>query len=468
MKEERALEAYIGIDISQDKLNASLFFLRAEDSFTTTTAELEQWIASNGIVFGIDIAVLDQIAKNPKPFFYNKTVIAKGQSPQDGSNGSIKYIYDMDDHQLKPAELEDGKVDLKEVIQLRNVRRGQLIAEKIPAEAARHGNAVTGEVLFGKDGKEARFKVGKNVVVGPDETSLYAAIDGMITKTDRDKINVFPVYEVNGDVDYNTGNIDFVGTVVVRGNVLTGFRIKASGDIRIIGGVEGAELESEGSIEITGGILAGHKGHILAGKNIKSSFIQEGNVFAAEDIIVSQSIMHSNVRAGHNVLCAGAKGLLVGGTVQAGEKVSARTIGNTMSTATTIEVGVKPELRAQLNELRSHLKTLTENLDKTEKALVLLDQLAAAGQLSSDKLAMRIKLTATKRQAADEQTSVKEQIFAIERTLDDTDRARVDAVNTVYGGTKIVIGRYTRFVKETVQRVSFRYSEGDIVMTPYY
>ena len=46
---------------------------------------------------------------------------------------------------------------------------------------------------------------------------MYAAIDGLVTKTDKDKLNVFPVYEVNGDVDYNIGNIDFVGTVVIRG-----------------------------------------------------------------------------------------------------------------------------------------------------------------------------------------------------------------------------------------------------------
>ena len=71
---------------------------------------------------------------------------------------------------------------------------------------------------------------------------MYAAIDGLVTKTEKEKLNVFPVYEVNGDVDYNIGNIDFVGTVVIRGNILTGFRVKASGDIRVTGGIEGAEV----------------------------------------------------------------------------------------------------------------------------------------------------------------------------------------------------------------------------------
>ena len=46
---------------------------------------------------------------------------------------------------------------------------------------------------------------------------MYAALDGLLTKTEKGKINVFPVYEINGDVDYSIGNIDFVGTVVIRG-----------------------------------------------------------------------------------------------------------------------------------------------------------------------------------------------------------------------------------------------------------
>lgn len=155
--------------------------------------------------------------------------------------------------------------------------------------------------------------------------------------------------------------------------------------------MEGAELISGGSIEITGGIIGYNKGLVNAGKNVKVSFIQDGNVVAGEDVIVSQSIMHSNIRAGRDVLCNGAKGLIVGGIVQAGDKVVARTIGNTMSTATAVEVGVVPELRNEINELRQELRQLLENEDKTNKALYLLNQLANNGQLSPDKVALRVK-----------------------------------------------------------------------------
>lgn len=465
--DNQQIESYLRIQTSADKLSAFLTFNRMTDEFQCNGEELERYVRSKGVVHGLRTDVLDQIGVNPLAYYKEQTLIAQGQSPAPGKDGYIKLAYDMEKRDHKPAELQDGKVDFKEVVQLKNVKRGQLIAERFEPQPGPLGKTVTGEELPPKLGKQVRFKVGKNVVLNGEQTAMYSAIDGLITLTDKDKINVFPVYEVNGDVDYSVGNIDFVGTVVIRGNVLSGFRVKASGDIRVVGGVEGAELESEASIEITGGILGSNKGYVKAAINVRSSFIQEGNVIAGEDVLVSQSIMHSNVKAGRSVICSGAKGLIVGGSVQAGDLVSARNIGNSMSTATTIEVGVKPEFRTELLELRVKLKQAMENLDKTDKALTILDQLAAAGQLSPDKMALRVKLTAIKRQTLTDNEQAKERILEIERTLEDTDRSKIDVVNTVFGGTKIVIGRYTKFMKDSAQRISFRYSEGDIVLVPY-
>lgn len=463
MTQELTLDSYLGIDISADKLAAALFFVRGVEGFSCTYEQLLQFVRNNGVVYGIQDEILLAIMHNPSAYAGRQTVFATGTPPQNGEDGQITLAFKSAEAVPRLMEQEDGKVDFREVSRIVNVVRGQLIAQKSRPTDATQGRAVTGEVLFGKNGKPARFKVGKNVVVNQEETAMYAAIDGLVSMTDRDRINVFPVYEVNGDVDYNIGNINFVGNVVIRGNVLTGFQVKAAGDIRVIGGVEGAELEAEGSIEITGGIVAGNKGYVKAGKNLRCSFIQDGQAFAAEDILVSLSIMHSNLRAGRNIICGGAKGLLVGGVVQAGELVQARTIGNSMSTATTIEVGVHPEQRSRLTDLRKQARANAESLDKAEKALAILDQMAAAGQLTPDRMAMRIKLAATKRQSGEQLIIVKEEILAIEKVLDDTGKARVEVGGTLYGGTKIVIGRYTRFIKEPYRRTAFHYHDGEIV-----
>ncbi|WP_255570070.1 DUF342 domain-containing protein [Cohnella sp. CFH 77786] len=466
--ETTQLQDLLQVTVSDDKMQAYLIFRRVEGEVNLTPEELTTFLASQGVKFGVQQDLLRLIAQRPQDFFFSQNAVALGIPPVNGIDGSIRILYDLEDSgNNRPSEREDGSVDFRQVGQLANVKAGQLIAERVPPIPGQPGKAVTGDDVPCKEGKEVMFKIGKNVVVNPEKTAMYAAIDGLVTKTEKEKLNVFPVYEVNGDVDYNIGNIDFVGTVVVRGNILTGFRVKASGDIRVTGGIEGAEVESEGSIDISGGIIGSNKGYVKAGRNVKCSFILDGNVLAGEDIMVSQSIMHSNIRAGRNVECIGAKGLLVGGLVQAGEKVTARVIGNTMSTATIIEVGVKPELRQELLDLRQQLRALAESLDKTEKALSLLDQMAAVGTLAPDKLALRVKLGATKKQAAEEMRLAKERVLEIEKTLEDATASRVDVTHTIYGGTKIVVGRYTRFVKDSVQRVSFRFMDGDIAMVPF-
>jgi uncharacterized protein len=466
--ESQPLVESMQVTLSEDKMQAYLVFKRVEGDFKLTTRELEQYLLSQGINNGLQADTLYLIAQRPQDFFFTQNIVAVGTPPQQGIDGYVKVLYgDSNDQSLRPKEREDGSVDYKDVKQLANVKAGQLIAERVPPKPGKAGKAVTGEDILPKEGKEANFKIGKNVVVNPEKIALYAAIDGLVTKTDKEKLNVFPVYEVNGDVDYKIGNIDFVGTVVIRGNILTGFRVKAAGDIRVTGGIEGAEVESDGSIEISGGIIGSNKGFVKAGCNIRCSFILDGNAYAGEHVEVAQSIMHSNVRAGLSVKCAGAKGLIVGGLIQAGERVTARMIGNSMSTATVIEVGVRPELRLELNELKGVIRQLVENTDKSDKVLKMLDQLASSGQLPPDKLALRSKMTSNKRQTLEELNTAKERVLEIEKTLEDASKARVDAVHTLWGGTKIVIGRYTRFVKEGTQRVSFRFSDGDIIMVPF-
>lgn len=466
--DNRHLDSYLRIQISADKLSAFLTINRITDEFQCTVSDLENFLRSKGVVHGLRIDMLEQICKNPLAFMNEQNQVAEGDNPKPGKDGSVRYLFDMDDNELKPTEGQDGKVDLKEVNKLKNIKRGQLIAELVEPLPGPTGTMVSGEVIPPKFGKRARFKIGKNVVMNGEQNALYAAIDGMITLTDKGKINVFPVYEVNGDVDYSVGNIDFVGTVVIRGNVLNGFRVRASGDIRVVGGVEGAELESEGSIEISSGIMAGNKGYVKAGRNVKSSFIQDGIVYAGEDVIVSQSIMHSTVKAGNNVICSGAKGLIVGGMIQAGEQVTVRTLGNAMSTATAVEVGVNPQLREELQTLRTTIKQSRESIEKTEKALTLLDQLAAAGQLSEERLEMRAKLNATKRQTITLIDESKTRMMEIEKLLEDTDRSKVNVSGTVFGGTKVVIGRYTKFMKDSAQRISFRLMDGDIALIPFH
>jgi len=460
-------ESSINLEFSSDKLVAFLSMKTIYDDEKYAPEELESFIRKNGIVHGLLHDHIRLICKEPIQYMNRKIEVAKGQPAGKGIDGSVVFV-DVEEKQRDSDTSDSEVIDFKQVTKLDNVKRGQLIARLNPPQAGAAGLTVTGETVPGVMGKPARFKVGKNVVVNGEGDLMYSAIDGLISLTDKDKINVFPVFEVKGDVDYRVGNIDFVGTVVIRGNVLTGFKVNAAGDIRVIGGVEGADLSSGGSIEITGGIMASGKGQIAATQNIKCSFIQDAHITAGGDVHVTQSILHSMVKAGQKVICDSSKGLIVGGVIQAGDGVSAKTIGNAMSTATTIEVGVHPEHREEQVNIRASIKEQTENLDRTEKALVILDQLAASGKLTPDRLAMRQKLIHTKNQTVVLVNDLKERMLQIEKQLENSESATVAIKNQVFGGVKIVIGRYTRYIKDSTSSIVFKYEDGEIVMVPYY
>ncbi|WP_010269497.1 FapA family protein [Paenibacillus senegalensis] len=457
----------IEVSISSDKLEAYMDFTRCEETLECSVDQLEALLRSKSVVYGIDFEQLARIAADPRSFLSSKVPVAFGEKPQPGTDGTVKTTVQTVNNR-KPVEREDGKVDYREVNTMTNVKKGERLAFRIPPTAGVPGKTVTGDKIQAKNGKDVRFKVGKNVVADEENLNLYSLIDGVVSITDNGKINVFPIFEVNGDVDYSIGNLDFVGTIVIRGNVLTGFKVKAAGDIRITGGVEGAELEAGGSIVIQGGVLGHNKGVVRAGGSIRCAFVQEGHLDAGEDVVISQSIMHSTVKAGRRVVCVQSKGLIVGGKIQARESVAARIIGNAISTGTIIEVGVLPELRSELANLKVKNRSLADHLQKTEKALNLLDQVALSGNLSSDKLAMRIKLNHTKKQSLDEQEQIRERILQLEKSLEDTDKARVEVNSTIYGGTQLVLGRYHRMIKDPLQKVYFRIEGGDVAMFPLY
>lgn len=459
----------IEITISEDKMSAYLKLISDHSDVSVPLEQIKEALSSHGIVYGINEEAIRELCDNPQRFLKEAVEIAKGTPPVPGEDGRIEYMFNGDaSHTVKPKELEDGRVDYYNVMQIANVSRGQLLAQKIPPVQGEAGTTVTGQKIPPKVGREVAIKPGKNVVLNEDKSLLYATLDGQVSITDKDKINVFPVYEVKGDVDFSVGNIDFVGTVVVQGNVPTGFSIKASGDIRILGSVEGAELEAGGSIEIRNGIAAQDKGHVIAGTDVITSYIQNGNITAGNDVVVSQSIMFSNVKAGRNVICTKTKGIIIGGLIQAGEKIEARVIGNASATQTNLEVGVRPDLRNELMDIIRQLHDLTDNLRKTQQGLQVLDQLLAkAGSLPPEKKMIQIKLTSTYIGLEKQIKELESRKMELETEIETISHASVIVHNIMFPGVKMVFGKYTRYIKQEFSRTRFILDRSEIVTSPF-
>lgn len=453
----------LDVQVSNDLLSASLFYFPIDENRERSFEKeaLLQFIKDRGVSYGIKEEVIDQFIAAPARYIKQELIIAEGIPPINGEDSYLELLCYSSD-QRKPKVKADGSVDFYSITDIANVAKGQILAKKIPSTEGVKGISVAGEPIPAKNGVDKPLKAGKNVVIDQDNQAIYAAIDGQVSVTNV--INVFPVFEVNGDLDLSIGNIDFVGNVVIRGNVPNGFKVSAKGDIRITGGVEAAEIISEGSIHIQSGITAQHKGLVKAGMDVQAGFIVNGIVQAERNVRVTQSIMHSHVMAGERVECLGDKGLIVGGHIQSGAEVICNIVGNSMTASTTIEVGSQPRALNRRREIERESIEIKETLEKTDKAMKVLAQLAQKlGQLPPDKHALNIRLMKTKLEGERKRQELLEELAELELQIQNEKQAKIQVSGTLYAGTRLILGKYMKYIKETQKHIKYELENNVIV-----
>jgi uncharacterized protein (DUF342 family) len=458
-------ENKVVIEVSENHLQAFITLVETpQDDWSFD--RLVAYVLQKGVRYRLDEEAIRQLVSNSESLKNNPWQIAQGIAPKPGEDGYIRFIYEKKD-QAGPATLADGSVDYYNIRTLDNIKSHQVIAECMPPTEAVAGTSVYGEPIQGKNGIPARFKIGKNVYVNEEGTKLLSSIDGLVSTTDGGKINVFAIYEVPGDVDFHIGNIDFVGTVIVRGSVLPGFKIKANGDIRVMGNVEAADLTSDGKIEVLSGIIGLHKCTIQAGTDVRTSYMHNAKIIAKGNVFVQQSIMHCEVKAGKSVFCNSDRGLIVGGLVLAGESVVARNIGNPTSTPTLIEVGIMPEMREEWGQLRHQMKEHQESKTKTEQVIQLLGQvLKATGVLPPEKRELYEKCKSTLSHLDVQIEELQQKIWVLEESMKQEKSSFVSVSGTIYNSVKLILGHKIYPVMDSFSRAKFIILDDHVAPVP--
>ncbi|HPO50527.1 MAG TPA: FapA family protein, partial [Spirochaetota bacterium] len=196
------------------------------------------------------------------------------------------------------------------------------------------------------------------------------------------KVTVEEVYTVAGDVNLKTGNITFLGTVIVQGNVEDGFSVKASGNIEIHGSVGKCVLEADGDIIISQGFMGKHEGTIRAGKNVYAKFIENAKkVDSSEGVYVQDGIMNSSIDATKEITCVGKRATIVGGRLRAGELIKSKTLGSTANVFTILEVGIDPKKRQRLDELNEERDKAYKEKEPIDTNLSSLDNIRKGNKL---------------------------------------------------------------------------------------
>ncbi|WP_069649582.1 DUF342 domain-containing protein [Caloranaerobacter ferrireducens] len=449
------------IDISEDKMYGYVTLLPPDGG---RNIEFDEFVnkVKEEIKYGLDYDKLKEIFENK--VYNEKICVAKGKKPVQGQDSYIRWHFNIE-NKHKPKILKDGSVDYRNLNIINNVKKGQLLAERIPATNGENGITVTGEIIPSIKGKEKFLKVGKNVVLSEDRNAAYALKDGQVIYQDE-KIVVYEVYEITGNVDNATGNIIFNGTVRIKGNVITGFCVKAMSNVEINGVVEGAAVESNGNIIVKRGIQGYHKGKLISKGNIYTKFIENSNIYANLDVH-AEAIMHSKVISGNNIEVNGKKGLIVGGFCKAKNEIKAKTIGSPMGTVTVLEVGIDPELKLKHTELKNKINAIKSNLEKVDKTIKLFTRLAKNNSLSDEKKELLVKIIDSRQLLANQLETLKEQFIGIEEKLKSQTNGKVKVEREIFPGVKITIGNSVMFVREKLGPCTFINVDGEIKITSF-
>ncbi len=448
------------VEVTYDEMKAYLTINQEID-----IREIDRELRRNNVFYGVNHELINYLLE--KKEFGKPTLIAQATPPIAGEDAKLQYKFNIN-KEIHLTEKEDGKIDFKELGLVNIVNAGQVLVVKKPATSGVAGMTVTGNEIYAKNGMEIPLPVGKNTEISEDGFKLLAQIDGQVVVREH-KINIESVFEVKGDVDYSVGNVDFPGSVTIAGSILDGFKVKSGGNIEVGGCIEKAFVYAEGNIIVGAGIIGRNEGVVNAKKNIYANFVEHGNIEAGEDIIINESIRHSNINAKKRVIVQGRIGVILGGRVRAGEEINAKIIGSVTGVPTVVETGSLPLLRDEVQKLKEELVTDEEKFKGVEQGIKYLLNLKEklGDKFPEDKEKLLIQHIQAKNTLKEKLYTMSMALPLLESEIHQAKEGKICAYKVIYPGVKVSIRAVNMEVENEYKFVTFTALANTIKIAPY-
>lgn len=460
-------DVVIGVEVTKDEMKGSIVVSPPSMSGSEASFEMiKRAILQQGVVEAcINENKIREFVDNP--VYNNPFEVAEAIEPVDGHDAYISYNFETDPKKLKAQVDEEGKVDYKKLNNIQNVIADQPLAQKIPAERGKGGKTLFGRYLEAKNGKDIQIQLGANVKLDRDGVTIKAEIDGEVMLVNG-KVTVEPVKYLDA-VNVKTGDIKFVGTVVIKGNVQEGYKVEAT-NIEVGGIVDKSRLEATGNIIVRQGIFGKGEGYIKAGKSLWAKFINDTTVEVEENVIVSDSIVNSSVTAMKNIVLRGKKAQIIGGHLMATEEICARKVGSPGGgTETILEVGVDPRAKKRLEELQNMQAKATKEYENCDLDIQTLEQQKKLRKKLPQEKEEKLKTLKERcEQISGELETMTDEINKIQEHLRELKAiGKVKVEGDVYSGVKIYIRDVLDEVKIDTKAVTFYYDKAFSKRGPY-
>ncbi len=362
--QEPALDALPYVFISADKMEAWLLIFPPVGQGKEADKEmLEEALAGKGITFGIEEELISGIIDASEKYFHIFTA-AKGEAAIQGKDGYIVDLYPRVIERKFEVD-EHDRVDYASLNLIQNADKGDVICEAVPPTMGVTGSTVLGQKLSAKDGKAVKLPKGRNTEISEDGTKLLALQAGHV-EFNSGSFQVKTVMEIDSNVDYTTGNINFLGDVHIRGDVCSGFTVRAVGDITVDGVVESGNVEAGGDLIVVKGIVGDRSSVVKAHRDIYAKYL-ESSIVHAKGNLHTDCILHSDVYCDGEIKVCTGKGVVIGGKIRAARGIEAKIVGSKSGSPTAVKLGGQPCADFEKKLLIKEKEELEKEMAKLEK-----------------------------------------------------------------------------------------------------
>ncbi len=406
------------LTISDDAM-AAFIRLTPETSPRITSDDILDYLAAQGVVFGIVGRSLIDTFLNSETHRTKRFRIAMGKPSQDGRDATLTYHFDT--AYLKAGKiLEDGTIDFKDRGDIPHISRGALLAEKTPGVPGKNGCTVFGEEICVQMPKDLYLGSGKGTEFSEDGLKVYAATDGQPGLTPCGDIWVSDDFVINGDVGYETGHIHYEGNIIVKGSVKTGFQVK--GGSLTAYEIEGAEIDLTGDLNISSGII---DSTVSVGGSIQAKFITNSVILAYNDVHVVKGIRDSELLISGR--CINTQGKIISSTISALNGFDAGQIGTDLASPCILKAGITEHrerifkaMDREIHDLRIQLQSLETALETAAQEETGLHMTITEHATRQDRLERELNAGRNAKQAlsALEQSNMEKAVAKLSKALD--------------------------------------------------
>jgi uncharacterized protein (DUF342 family) len=342
----------IDIRISDNSLQAYMTI----NSFDGLTLQnIIEYVEENGIIYGVLISEIQKVFDNKIENI--ETLIAIGKEPVDGKDGKCTSYVDKN---ITLHTYETGQ-DFG-TLPIHNVRKGQKLLKIKQHTKGERGVSVTDAKIIQKNGNPFKLVKGKNTEFSKYNSEyLVSKIDGNLA-WDGKEIDVSSDYNILGNIDAHYGTIDFVGNLIIKGDVFSGVEIKTLGNLQIDGNVENAKITSSGNITIQGKCYG--NGIISAKGDIIIDSVKDHTLQSLKNITINDGCFNSTIEA---FSIFAPKVSIFGSSLFAFEFIEVKDFGNMVDALTKIIIGNKLYKMKLMHELEKYINDCQTSLAEVNK-----------------------------------------------------------------------------------------------------